>query len=76
MMSIVESEHPKASKVAVDIILDKRLKGKVSLAVLEAVLRAMYPSDAQKQEDMIADVLVENKYSASMKRYAKQLAGR
>ena len=62
MVSLIEAENPKFSRVTVDVVLEKRLKGKVSLSVLEGVLKAMYPSDAQKQDDLISEILVDNKF--------------
>lgn len=61
MTNIIETENPKYSRITVDVLLDKRLKGKVSISVLESVIKTMYPIDTQKQEELLVEILNENK---------------
>lgn len=61
MTNIIETENPKYTKVTVDVVLDKRLKGKISLHVLEALLKTMYPDDTYKQDELYGEILKDNK---------------
>lgn len=76
MVSIIEAENPKFSKLTVDTILEKRLKGKVTLSVLDSTLKAMYPNDSQKQNDLFSEILVENKANTQLKKFFNKLTSR
>lgn len=68
MVSIIETENPKFSKMTVDVVLEKRLKGKVSVTVTESILKSMYPNNTQKQDDLLSEVLIDNKINVQTKR--------
>lgn len=61
MTNILETENTKLSRINLEVMLDKKIKGKVSLTVLEILLTTMYPGDTQKQDKIFAEVLNENK---------------